>query len=74
MTPRIALPRNIRRFQKQRDAAIAELTGAGLNPSIDEIAALVGVSAKKYVRLSIAVLAADLLSIEELPCVQRLAG
>jgi len=68
------LPRNIRRFQKQRDAAIAELSRWGLNPSLDEIAASIGMPVKKYLRLSIAVLAADTLSIEELPCAQRLAG
>jgi RNA polymerase sigma factor for flagellar operon FliA len=68
------LPRNIRRFQKQRDAAIAELSRGGLNPSLDEIAASIGMPVKKYLRLSIAVLAADTLSIEERPCVQRLAG
>jgi RNA polymerase sigma factor FliA len=68
------LPRNIRRFQKRRDAAIAELVSAGACPSVDEIAAVVGVPVKKYLRLSISVLAADALSIEELPCPQRLAG
>lgn len=68
------LPRNIRRFQKQRDAVIAEFTGEGVNPSLDEIAARVGVPVKKYLRLSIAVLASDMLSIEELPCIRRLAG
>ena len=68
------LPRNIRRFQKQRDAVIAEFTGQGVSPSLDEIAARVGVPVKKYLRLSIAVLASDMLSIEELPCVRKLAG
>ena len=68
------LPRSIRRFQKQRDAAIAELTGEGIDPSLDEIAARVGVPVKKYLRLSIAVLAADVVSIEEHPSIQRLTG
>lgn len=68
------LPRSIRRFQKQRDAAIAELASKGLNPSPDEIAAVVGVPIKKYLRLSIAVLAADSLSIEDPQTVRRLAG
>ena len=68
------LPRNISRFQKQRDAAIAELAVDGLSPSLDQIAARIGVPLQKYLRLSIAVLASDMLSIEELPRVRRLAG
>ncbi len=68
------LPRNIRRFQKQRDAAIAELASAGAYPSPEEIASRIGVPVRKYIRLTVAVLAADVLSIEDLPCIQRLAG
>ncbi|MBN9658373.1 MAG: sigma-70 family RNA polymerase sigma factor [Acidobacteria bacterium] len=68
------LPRNIRRFQKQRDAVIVELNRAGMSPSLEDVATRLGVPVKKYVRLSIAVLASDTLSIEELSCVQRLAG
>lgn len=62
------LPRSIRRFQKRRDAALAELALAGAYPSLDEIAAMVGVPVKKYRCLSIAVLAAEVVSIDERRC------
>ena len=68
------LQRNIRRFQKQSDAAIAELTFVGTHPSLDKIAEKLGVPIKKYLRLSIAVLAANTISVEELPREQRFAG
>jgi RNA polymerase sigma factor FliA len=61
------LPRNIRRFQKQRAAVLAEFASRGSMPTVAELAARLGVPVRKYVRLSIAVAAAAVLSVEETP-------
>ena len=68
------LPRDVRRFQKQRDAVIAALSGDGEIPSNDEIAGALGVPTSTYVRLSLMIAASETISIEESPYIQRMIG
>lgn len=69
------LPRSVRRFQKQRDAVMAELANAGEIPTSQQVAESLGIPVRKYVRLSLMVTASETISIETLPfAIQRLAG
>jgi RNA polymerase sigma factor FliA len=68
------LPRNIRRFQKQRDAILAGLEASGRELRHDCVAERLGVSAVKYVALCRIVAAAEPISIQESPRALKLAG
>ena len=68
------LPRSVRRFQKQRDAVIAELSAAGEFPSHTRIAAALGVSSQKYATLSGMIVAAEPISLHESTIAWRLTG
>ena len=69
------LPRNVRHFQKQRDAALADLSSGGETPTCEQVAQTLGVSTVKYIRLSLMITASETMAIEELPlAIQRLAG
>jgi RNA polymerase sigma factor FliA len=68
------LPRTVRRFQKQRDALIAEFSSTGNTPSADQIAPTLGLSLQRYIRLSLMIIASDLISIEEPSLARRLTG
>ena len=68
------LPRTVRRFRKQRDALIAEFSSTGNTPSADQIARTLGLSLQRYVRLSLMIIASDLISIEEPSLARRLTG
>ena len=68
------LPRNVRRFQKQRDAVIAELSSTGEIPSHEQIAEALGVPAQRYMRLSLMITASETISIDEPVLARRLTG
>ena len=69
------LPRSVRRFQKQRNAVMAELADADVIPTCEQLAESLGIPVRKYVRLSLMVTASKTISIETLPfAIQRLAG
>ena len=68
------LPRNVRRFQRQRDAMIAELSIAGEVPSHEQIAEALGVPAQRYMRLSLMIIASETISIDEPVLARRLTG
>ena len=61
------LPRNVRRFQKQRDAAFAQFERSGESPSSAMVAEALGLKLHKYLRLSLMVEAARHVSLEALP-------
>jgi RNA polymerase sigma factor for flagellar operon FliA len=68
------LPRNVRRFQKQRDAVISQMAAAGevLNP--ERLAQALGVSPRKYAALSRMIVAAEPVSIHDAAIAKRLTG
>jgi RNA polymerase sigma factor for flagellar operon FliA len=68
------LPRSARRFQKQRDAVIDELSAAGKVLSDASIAEALGVSTTKYKTLSRIMRAAEPISIRESAIAEELAG
>jgi RNA polymerase sigma factor for flagellar operon FliA len=68
------LPRNVRRFQKQRDAILAELEGSGSDLPHEWVAQRLGVSVVRYVALCRIVAAAEPISIQESPRALKLAG
>jgi RNA polymerase sigma factor for flagellar operon FliA len=68
------LPRSVRRFQKQRDAVIAQLTTAGEIPSQEQIADALGVPTQKYVRLLLMIYASETVSIQESAFARSLTG
>jgi RNA polymerase sigma factor for flagellar operon FliA len=68
------LPRNVRRFQKQRDTVMAEFSSIGATPSNDEIADALGVTSQRYARLSLIITASETISIEEPGLARRLTG
>ena len=51
------LPRSVRRFQKQRDALLENF--GDNQPTVEEIAQLLGVSSKKYAELSRMIIASE---------------
>jgi RNA polymerase sigma factor for flagellar operon FliA len=59
------LPRNARRFQKQRDALMAEFAKVGGTPTCEHLAQALGVSMRRFVRLSVMITASETLSIAE---------
>ena len=59
------LPRNARRFQKQRDAVMAEFAKVGEIPTCEQIAHALGVSMRRFVRLSVMITASETISIAE---------
>lgn len=59
------LPRSVRRFQKQRDAAIDFLAARGENPSHDEMAKVLGVPIHKYLMFLRMAAAAEVTSLRE---------
>lgn len=59
------LPRNARRFQKQRDAVMEEFAKVGEIPTCEQIAQSLGVSMCKFVRLSVMITASETTSIAE---------
>lgn len=68
------LPRNVRRFQKQRDAVVAEFSRCGQVPTVEEIASALGIPTHRYQQWSLMITASDTVSIEDSPRVQPLAG
>lgn len=68
------LPRNVRRFQKQRDVVIAKLQIAGEVASHARNAQALGVSSQKYAMLSRIIAAAEPISIHESTVVRELTG
>jgi RNA polymerase sigma factor FliA len=68
------LPRSVRRFQKQRDAAIDEFSVVGNAPSDAHIAEALGVSTTRYTTLSRMITAAEPNSIHESAIAEELAG
>jgi RNA polymerase sigma factor for flagellar operon FliA len=68
------LPRSVRRFQKQRDAVIAELSAAGEIPSHEQIAEVLGMSTQKYVRLSVMISATEKISVYDSVIARKLTG
>ena len=61
------LPRNVRRFQKQRDAALAQFDRSGESPSPAMVAEALGLKLPNYLRLSLMVEAARHVSLDALP-------
>jgi RNA polymerase sigma factor for flagellar operon FliA len=59
------LPRDVRRFQKQRDAIIAQMSARGEVPCHARLAQMLSVPLKKYVILSRMVAAAEPISIHK---------
>jgi RNA polymerase sigma factor for flagellar operon FliA len=59
------LPRSVRRFQKQRDAIIAEVSAGGESICHVRVAQALGVSLKKYATLSRMIAAAEPISIHK---------
>ena len=59
------LPRNARRFQKQRDAVMAEFARVGETPTYEQIAQALGVSTRRFVRLSVMITASETISLTE---------
>lgn len=68
------LPRSVRRFQKKRDAIVAEFVAAGETPSHARLAQALGVSSRKYVTLSRMIVATELASVHETKAALRLTG
>jgi DNA-directed RNA polymerase specialized sigma subunit len=68
------LSRDVRRFQKQRDAIIADLLAAGETLSHVRVAQMLGVSLQKYVTLSRAIAAAEPVSVNDVANGWRLTG
>lgn len=68
------LPRNVRRFQKQRDAIAAEFAREGKIASLDDVAVSLGISAKRCSMMSLMVQASETVSMEELQRPWRAAG
>lgn len=58
------LPRNVRRFQKERDAVLARLNSAGDTPDLQEVARLLGVPARKFDQWSRMIAASETLSLD----------
>jgi RNA polymerase sigma factor for flagellar operon FliA len=65
------LPRNARRFQKRRDAVMAEFAKVGETPTYEQIAEALGVSMRRFVSFSVMITASETLSIAESPCLKR---
>ena len=61
------LPRNVRQFQKRRDAVIAEFEASGERPALESVAQALGVTPRKYAQLSLAITASEVVHIEALP-------
>ena len=61
------LPRAARRFQKQRDEVLSEYAATDETPSVGELAQKLGISVKKYTRLSLMVNASQTVSLSDLP-------
>ena len=61
------LPRNVRQFQKRRDAAIAAFEACGERPAMESVAQALGVTPRKYAQLSLAITASEVIHIEALP-------
>jgi RNA polymerase sigma factor for flagellar operon FliA len=61
------LPRNARRFQKQRDAVMAEFAKVGEFPTREQVAHALGVPMRRFVRLSIMITASEMISPAEPP-------
>jgi DNA-directed RNA polymerase specialized sigma subunit len=59
------LPRSARRFQKQRDTLIAEISAGGESICHVRVAQTLGVSLKKYATLSRMIVAAEPISINK---------
>lgn len=68
------LPRNVRRFQKLRDIAIAKLAAAGEEPCHMRIAEILGVSPEKYRILCLMIAAAETISLNDPSTARRLTG
>jgi RNA polymerase sigma factor (sigma-70 family) len=68
------LPRSVRRFQKQRDAIVAQMSPGGEVLCHARLAQLLGVSFKKYVTLSRMIAAAEPVSAREFTVAWELAG
>lgn len=68
------LPRNVRRFQKLRDTAIAELSAAGEILCHTQVAKVLGVSPEKYITLSGMIAAAEPVSLDDPSTARRLTG
>jgi RNA polymerase sigma factor for flagellar operon FliA len=68
------LPRDVRRFQKQRDVIIAQMSARGEAPCHARVAQILGVSLKKYVTLSRMIAAAEPVSVHEFTIASELAG
>jgi DNA-directed RNA polymerase specialized sigma subunit len=68
------LPRDVRRFQKQRDAIIAQMSSRGEALCHARVAQMLGVSLKKYVTLSRMIAAAEPVSAHEFTIAWELAG
>jgi RNA polymerase sigma factor for flagellar operon FliA len=61
------LPRNARRFQRQRDAMMAEFAKVGETPTYEQVAHALGLSMRRFVCLSVMITASETLSIAEPP-------
>jgi RNA polymerase sigma factor FliA len=61
------LPRNARQFQKQRDAVIPEFAKIGEIPTCEQIAQALGISMRRFVRLSVMITASERLSLTGCP-------
>ena len=68
------LPRSVRRFQKQRDGIIAQMSAGGEVLCHARVAQMLGVSLKKYVTLSRMIVAAEPVSAHEFTIAWKLAG
>jgi RNA polymerase sigma factor for flagellar operon FliA len=60
------LPRGIRSFQKRREATIEAFRNRGEVPSYDQLAQALGVTASRYVQLSVMIEASQTLPLEVL--------
>ena len=61
------LPRSVRQFQKRRDAVIAEFGALGEQPAQESVANALGVTPRKYVQLSLAITASEVVHLGALP-------
>lgn len=68
------LPRNVRRFQKQRDAILSEMDRTGADARHEWVAQQLGVLTTKYAALCRIVAAAEPISIQDSPSALKLAG
>lgn len=68
------LPRSVRRFQKRRDAILAQVLSTGGTPCHEAVAEALGVSPAKYFALSRIVSAAEPVSINDSDLTLKLAG